>query len=65
MPVHCRLINNKWRIVDGSDKIEKTKKGNPVDGGGHETKGACNKQARAINMNLDESILDEFFPKKA
>jgi hypothetical protein len=62
MPVHCKLINKKWRIVNSEDHIEKTKKGNPIDGGGHETKDKCNKQARAINMSMDEAIKTFFKP---
>ena len=55
MPVSCRVINDKWRIVEPSGGIAKTKKGNPIDGGGHPSKVACNRQARAINRSINES----------
>jgi len=58
MPVHCAQKNDVWRIVDSSGNIEKTIKGNPVDGGGHDSKEACQKQAAAINRNLS-NVYDE------
>ena len=52
MPVKCKLINGKWRLVGPDGKIETTDKGGAVDGGGHPSKMACSKQAAAINRNL-------------
>lgn len=51
MPVTCRKIGKRFRILGPNGEIEKTKKGNAVDGGGHSTKSACGLQARAINAN--------------
>jgi hypothetical protein len=55
MPVTCRHVNAKWRIVDGSGAIETTEQGNPRDGGGHDSEDACMAQARAINASLHKS----------
>jgi len=55
MPVTCRKIGNKFRIFGPNGKIEKTKKGNAVDGGGHSTGKACGLQARAINANVENA----------
>jgi hypothetical protein len=54
MPVHCERRGGKWRIVDPSGKVTKNKKGTAVDGGGHASKDACNKQAQAINTSLSK-----------
>lgn len=53
MPVTCRKIGKKFRIVGPNGRIEKTGKGNATDGGGHPTRGACGLQARAINTNVE------------
>jgi len=58
MPVSCKLRNGKYRIVEPSGKIAKTKKGNAVDGGGHATKAGCQSQARAINRNLGDNAMN-------
>ena len=55
MPVQCRVVGNKHRIVEPSGRVAKTKKGNPVDGGGHSSRSACNRQARAINRSINQS----------
>lgn len=54
MPVTCKLISGKHRIVGPGGNIEKTADGNPRDGGGHETRAECQRQANAINANLSE-----------
>jgi hypothetical protein len=51
MPVTCKQVAGKWRIVDTSGNVEKTEKGTPRDGEGHETREECMAQARAINAN--------------
>lgn len=51
MPVKCKEIDEKWRVVNAeSERIETTEQGNPRDGGGHPTKEKCQRQAAAINM---------------
>ena len=53
MPVCIEKRGKKWRIVNCISRlIEKTKKGNPIDGGGHATEKAAKRQAAAINSNL-------------
>jgi len=51
MPVTCRKIGKKFRIVGRNGRIEKTGKGNAADGGGHSSRTSCTLQARAINSN--------------
>ena len=53
MPVKVEKRDGKFRIVDSdADRIETNKAGSPVDGGGHETEEAADRQARAINADL-------------
>lgn len=52
MPVSCKKIGGKYRIVGPGGGIEKTAKGHARDGGGHATSAACGRQARAINASL-------------
>lgn len=49
MPVHVEKRGGKYRIIEPSGRIAKTSKGNSRDGGGHSSKAAAEKQARAIN----------------
>ena len=52
MPAKVKKIKGKYRIVHGEDnKIIKNKGDTPVDGGGHQTGTAAERQARAINYN--------------
>lgn len=52
MPVKTKKIGEKWRVVEASSgKIVLNRKGNPVDGGGHQTEQSAKKQAAAINAN--------------
>ena len=53
MPVTCRKIGKKFRIFGPNGRIEKTNKGNAVDGGGHSTRSSCGLQARAVNANVE------------
>lgn len=54
MPVTCKQINGKWRLVESdSGDVSMTDKGNPADGGGHATEAECKDQAAAVNANLD------------
>jgi hypothetical protein len=52
MPVKCKKMGEKYRIVGPDGKVEKNKEGSAVDGGGHESMDACQKQAGAINSNI-------------
>jgi hypothetical protein len=52
MPVKVKKIGNKWRVVGPDGKIEKNLKGTAVDGGGHDTEGAAQRQASAINAKM-------------
>lgn len=58
MPVTCKLVDKKYRVVEPSGKIAKNKSGTAVDGGGHTIKEACMKQARAINSAQDTAPLN-------
>lgn len=52
MPVRCLLLSGKWRIVEPGGQIAKTENGKARDGGGHESRTMCERQARAINDSL-------------
>jgi hypothetical protein len=54
MPVKCVQQGSKWRVVDPQGHIEKNRSGTAVDGGGHGTRAACIRQARAINVNKED-----------
>lgn len=55
MPVNCREIGGKWRIVEASSgRIAKTENDVPRDGGGHDSEDACMAQARALNQAYAE-----------
>lgn len=49
MPVKVSKRRGRFRIVEGSGRIAKTKRGNAVDGGGHSSKAKAVRQANAIN----------------
>lgn len=51
MPARVVKRGGKYRVVEPSGKLVKNKKGTPVDGGGHASKGKAQAQARAINAN--------------
>ena len=48
MPAKAVRRGNKWRVVEPSGRVVK-RSGSAVDGGGHKTKQAAQRQARAIN----------------
>lgn len=54
MPVSCKLIDGKWRLCGPDGKPETNVAGTAIDGGGHGSEGACQKQAGAVNANLSE-----------
>ncbi len=50
MPATVRFIKDKYRVVEAdTGKVVKNKAGTAVDGGGHNTRVAAERQARAIN----------------
>lgn len=49
MPVRVEKKGDKYRVVESSGRIAKTKKGNPVDGGGHLSRNKAIRQAASIN----------------
>ncbi len=52
MPAKVRIKNGKFRVVHGKDNVTvKNRSGKPVDGGGHITGTAAEKQAAAINRS--------------
>ena len=52
MTAKVRKSNGKFRVVDGSSNVTvKNACGDPVDGGGHVTGTAAEKQAQAINRS--------------
>lgn len=51
MPAKVIRSKGKFRIVDKDNKIIKNSGDQPVDGGGHLTGTAADKQARAINWS--------------
>lgn len=50
MPVSVKKIGNKYRVVGPGGKPE-TKSGEPIDGGGYQSKDEAVKQMTAINMS--------------
>ena len=59
MPVSCKFINGKYRIIGPSGTIETNADGSAVDGGGHSTMELCQKQARAINANAASILIQD------
>jgi len=51
MPAHVEQRGSKYRIVEPGGRLVKNKKGTPVDGGGHGSKGQAQSQASAINIS--------------
>ena len=52
MPAKVRRKNGKFRVVHGKDnQLVKNSAGTAVDGGGHKTGTAAERQARAINRS--------------
>lgn len=58
MPAEVALVGGKYRVVeqkDGMQVVVKNRAGSAVDGGGHATKQAAERQAAAVNASKDES----------
>ena len=54
MPVCVEKRGKKYRVVDcGNRKITMNKAGTPADGGGHDSRSAAMRQARAINASME------------
>jgi len=54
MPATVRFVGDKYRVVEASDgTIVKNDAGTAVDGGGHKTKAAAERQAKAINASKE------------
>lgn len=49
MPATVRKIKRRWRVVEPDGRLVKNRNKTPVDGGGHESKQAAQKQAAAVN----------------
>lgn len=49
MPVSVQRINRMYRLTEPGGRIAKTRKGNARDGGGHFSRAAAERQARAMN----------------
>jgi hypothetical protein len=56
MPVTCKRIAGKIRVIGLDGAIETSATGTAVDGGGHRSWARCRAQAMAINAGLDESV---------
>ena len=50
MPARVVRRGNKYRVVEPNGRLVRNKAGTPVDGGGHRSRAAAERQARAINM---------------
>lgn len=55
MPAKVVKRGSVYRVVDPNGKITKNKGGTAVDGKGHATREAAQRQANAINRNLYKS----------
>ncbi len=53
MPVHVEKRGGKFRLIEPSGRIAKTGK-SAKDGGGHASKAAASRQARAVNSGLSK-----------
>ena len=52
MPAVAQKQGEKWRVVEaGSGQLVRGQSGTPVDGGGHDSRGAAQSQANAINAS--------------
>jgi hypothetical protein len=50
MPATVKRVGSKWRVVEaGTGKVVKNRSGTAVDAGGHRSREAALRQARAIN----------------
>ena len=54
MPVHVVKRGDKYRIVEKSGKIAINSAGTAIDGGGHSSQSAAQKQATAVNTSLSK-----------
>lgn len=50
MPAKVKKVGNKYRVVEADTGKLVTRGGSAVDGGGHKTRAAAQRQASAINI---------------
>lgn len=55
MPAKVVKRGNRWRVVEENGQCVKNASGTCVDGNGHRTQSAANRQAAAINRSKNES----------
>ena len=51
MPASVQFKNGKYRVIEPDGSLVKNKAGTPVDGKGHLTRAAAQRQANAINAS--------------
>ena len=52
MPLTTKKIKDKWRVIEvKTGKIAKNAAGTALDGGGHGSQSAAQKQAAAVNIS--------------
>jgi hypothetical protein len=51
MPAKVQKRKGKYRVVEPGGKLVKNNSGTPVDGGGHSSKEAAQRQAAAVNSD--------------
>jgi hypothetical protein len=64
MPAIVQKRGEKYRVVEaGTNALVRGPSGNPVDGGGHESKAKAQRQAGAINSrkNFEDAVIDHPF----
>jgi len=56
MPVHCERRGALYRLVEtATGKLATSSGGKAADGGGHKDKATCQRQANAINANVEHT----------
>lgn len=53
MPAKVAKRGKRYRVVEPNGQIVRNKSGSPVDGGGHTSRNAAQRQANAINANQE------------
>jgi len=54
MLVHVEKRGKKYRVVESSGEIATNAAGTAIDGGGHNSKEAAQRQATAVNTSLSK-----------
>lgn len=55
MPVHVERRGGKYRLIEPGGQVATTSQGTARDGGGHPNRDKAERQARAINSNLEKA----------